>query len=87
MLQKNYQQKFDEKLKERFFNTHKCSNHDFNRFILLLQNGVYPYEYIDDWAKFNETSLLEKGDFYSHLNVEDNTSLLRFSNKKFRRIS
>ena len=28
---------------------------------------------MDDWEKFNETSLLEKEDFYSHLNMEDNT--------------
>ena len=68
---KNYQQKFDEKLKERFFNTYKFSNHDNNKFILLLQKGAYPYEYMDDWEKFNETSLPEKEDFYSHLNMED----------------
>ena len=37
---KNYQQKFDEKLKERFFNTYNFSNYDKNRFILLLQKGV-----------------------------------------------
>ena len=30
-----YQQKFDEKLKERFFNTCKFSNHDNNKFALL----------------------------------------------------
>ena len=35
-----------------------------------MQKGVYPYEYMDDWEKFNETSLLEK-DFYCHLNMED----------------
>ena len=28
---------------------------------------------MDDWEKFNETSLLEKEDFYSHLNMEDIT--------------
>ena len=33
---KNYQQKFDENLKERFFTTYKFSNHDYNKFILLL---------------------------------------------------
>ena len=38
----------------------------------MLQKGVYPYEYIDDWQKFNKTSLPEKG-FYSHLNLEDIT--------------
>ena len=70
---KNCQIKFDEKLKERFFNTYKFSNHDNNKFILLLQKGVYPYEYMDDWEKFNETSLPEKEDFYSHLNMEDIT--------------
>ena len=37
----------------------------------MLQKGVYPYEYMDDWEKFNETSLPEKEDFYSHLNMED----------------
>ena len=36
---KNYQQKSDEKLKERFFNTFKFSNHD-NNFILLLRKGT-----------------------------------------------
>ena len=41
--------------------------------ILLLQKGVYPYEYMNDWEKFNETLLHEKEDFYSHLNMENNT--------------
>ena len=31
---KRYRRKFDEKLKERFFNTKKFSNHDNNKFIL-----------------------------------------------------
>ena len=70
---KSYQRKFDEKLKERFFNTYKFSNHGNNQFILLLLKGVHPYEYIDDWGKFNETSLPEKEDFYSHLSMEDIT--------------
>ena len=39
----------------------------------MLQKGVYPYEYMDDWEKFNKTSLPEKEDFYSHLNMEDIT--------------
>ena len=49
------------------------SNHDNNKFILLLQKGVYPNEYMDDWEIFNETSLSEKEDFYSHLYTEDVT--------------
>ena len=36
----------------------------------MLRKGVYPYDYIDDWEKFSETSLPEKEDFYSHLNME-----------------
>ena len=71
---KNYQHKFDEKLKERFFNTHKFCNPDNNKLILLLQKCLYPYEYIDDWKKFNEVSLPEKKkDFYRHLDTEDIT--------------
>ena len=39
-----------------------------------MRKGVYPYEYMDDWEKFNEISLPEKKkDFYSHLNMEDIT--------------
>ena len=30
------------------------------KFISLLQKGVYPYEYMDDWEKLNETSFSEK---------------------------
>ena len=39
----------------------------------MFQKSVYPYEYIDDWEKFNEASLPEKKKFYSHLNMEDVT--------------
>ena len=46
---KNYQHKFDEKLKERFSNIHKFSQHDSNKFHLLLRKSVYCYEYMDDW--------------------------------------
>ena len=72
---KNYQHKFDEKLKEQFFNTYKFSNHSNNKFILLLRKVVYPYEYMNDWEKFNEISLPEKEDFYSHVNMEDITDV------------
>ena len=56
---KSYQRKFDEKLKERFFNTHKFLNNDNNKFILLLWKGDYPYEDMDIWEKFNETHYLK----------------------------
>ena len=73
---KNYQPKLDEKLNERLFNTYKFSNHDNNKCILLLQKGVYSYEYMDDLETFNETSTPEKEDFYSHLTMED-TKILK----------
>ena len=36
----------------------------------MLRKGVYPYEYIDSWKKFNETSLPDKEYFYIELNKE-----------------
>ena len=38
--------------------------------VLLLREGVYPYEYMDRWEKFNEISILDKEAFYSKLNDE-----------------
>ena len=38
---------------------------------MLLRKGVYPYEYMDSWERFNETSLPPKKDFYSELTLED----------------
>ena len=53
------------------FNTYKFSSHEINKFIQLLQNGLYPHEYIYNWERFNGTSLPKKEDFYSHLKMED----------------
>ena len=64
---KNYQYKPDEKSEERFFNTYTFSNHDNSKFILLMWKYVYPYDYMDDWEKFNETSLPEKEDLFQSL--------------------
>ena len=40
---------------------------------MLLTKDVYPYECMDDWERFNETTLPEKREFYSSLNMEDIT--------------
>ena len=40
---------------------------------MLLRKGVYPYEFMDSWEKFNETSFPSKKDFYSELTLEDIT--------------
>ena len=39
--------------------------------MLPLRKSVYPYEYMDDWDRFNEEKLPNKSDFYSCLNMED----------------
>ena len=66
-----YKKKFNKELIKKFKDTYSFCNNDLNKFILLLRKGVYPYEYIDSWEKFNETSLPSKEDFYSNLNMED----------------
>ena len=38
---------------------------------MLLRKGVYPYEYMDGWDKFNERSIPSKESFYSNLTVEN----------------
>ena len=52
---KNYQQKFDEKLKKQFLNTYKIFNQNNNKFILMFRKDVHPHEYMDDGEKFKET--------------------------------
>ena len=69
---KSYSNKIDEELKNLFMNTFKFSNNDINNFLLpLLRKGVYPYEFTDDWEKFNKTLLLENEEFYSNVNMEN----------------
>ena len=52
----------------------------------MLRKVVYPYEYMDDREKFSETTLPEKEDFYSHLNMEDITDADYVHAKKFVKI-
>ena len=39
-------------------------------FKLMRRKGVYPYEHMDGWEKFEETSLQPKDTFYSRLNMK-----------------
>ena len=34
---------------------------------LMTQKGVYPYDYMDSFERFNETQLPSKDDFFSQL--------------------
>ena len=40
---------------------------------MLLRKGVYPYEYMDSWKRFNETTCLNKKYFSREFNLEDIT--------------
>ena len=46
-----------------------------NLFYFIIKKGFYPYDYMDSWERFNETSLPDKGAFYSNLNMEDITDV------------
>ena len=59
-----------EGLIKKFPSIYQFCNGDLNKFILLLRQGVYPYQYIDSWEKFDETRLPPKEAFYSNLNLE-----------------
>ena len=72
---KNYEKNFNKELIQRFANTYEFFNGDLNKFILLLRNGIYPYEYMGSWQRFDETSLPDEEAFYSNLNMEDITDV------------
>ena len=53
---------------EKFYNTYQLYNKDLNKFALLLRKGVYPYEYMDSWNKFNKPAPLVEDHYYNKLN-------------------
>ena len=72
---KNYNKEFNKELINRFSSIYKFCNGDINKSILLVRKGIYPYEYMNSWERFNETSLPNKEDFYSCLNMENITHI------------
>ena len=60
-----------EVLIKKFPSLYQFCNGNLNKFVLLLRKGVYPYEDIDNWEEFDETTLPPKEDSYSNLNLED----------------
>ena len=70
---------------KRFANTYEFCNKDINKFTLLLRKGVYPYEYMDNWERFNEVVLPDKKAFYINLNIEHITDVdYRHANSMFK---
>ena len=49
-----------------FFGFESKSNHQCE---LLIQKGRFPYEYMDSWDRFEETTLPPASSFYSKLNM------------------
>ena len=81
---KNYKKQINKELVERFASTYKFCNNDLNKFVMLLRKGVYPYEYMDGWDKFNETSTPSKELFYSNLTMENITDITNNVFKTFK---
>ena len=51
-----------------------------------MRKGVYPYEYVDNWERFNEISLPNKESSYSNLNMENIDDIdYRHGNNIFKR--
>ena len=48
---------------KKFPRTYQFCNGDPNKFVLLLRKGVYLYECMDSWERFDETSLTDKKTF------------------------
>ena len=81
-----YRKKFNKELIKKFGSTYEFCNKDLNKFILLLRKGVYPYEYIDNWERFNEISLPNKESSYSNLSMENIDDIdYRLGNNIFKR--
>ena len=58
---------------KNFPTLYKFCNGDLNKFFLLLSKGIYSYEYIDSWERFNGKTISPKEAFYSELNLENVT--------------
>ena len=57
-------------LTRKFLSIYQFCKGDLNNFILLLRKGVYAYEDMDNWGKFDETTLPLKEAFCSKLNLK-----------------
>ena len=61
------------RLIEKFPRMYQFCHGDLNKFVLLSRKGVYSYEYMVSWERFDGTSLPNKKYFCGELNLEDIT--------------
>ena len=64
-------------LKKNFNHTNRFWGCD-EKFRLMNRKGVYPYEYMDGWEKFEERSLPLKDAFYSRVSMKTMNMRSRF---------
>ena len=57
----------------KFPNTYQLCDNNVKKFILLVKKGVYPYEYMDDWYKFDDKELPTIDKIYSNQNLSNIT--------------
>ena len=60
---KNHKKHFNNELIKRFENTHELCEEGSIKFCSILRKGIYPYEYMDSWKKFDKILLPEKEKF------------------------
>ena len=56
---KSYNKIANESIKN-FPTLHKFCDGDLNKFFLLLRKGIYPYEYIHSWDRYDENTIPPK---------------------------
>ena len=66
---KSYTKLTNESIKN-FPALHIFCNGDLDKFFLLLRKGIYPYEYMGSWKRFDENTIPLKEGFHSKLNLE-----------------
>ena len=66
---KSYTKLTNESIKDSL-TLYKFCNGGLNKFFLPLRKGIYPYEYIDSWERFDENAIPPKEVFYSELSLE-----------------
>ena len=62
-----------DELIKRCSKVYSICNNDLDKFLLLLRKGVYPYEYMNTWNRFNECENPPFEKYYSKLNLTNIT--------------